>query len=153
MPKKSAERMQEEASERQMFANRLRLAKSARQMSNVDIMNKAEELGYPMRKSKVSQFLHGRFLPTDERAGLWALIFRVDPLWLIGYGLDDDIMLINTPEEASNDLNELIRLYTDMMPQQRKLLLQIAKEFRYPYEHPRITIVPKNVDVKIEHKK
>ena len=56
-------------------------------------------------------------------------------------------------EEDSEDLNELMRLYAEMSLEQRKLLLQIAKEFRYPYEHPRITVVPKNVDVKFEYNK
>lgn len=153
MPKKSAERMQEEASERQMFAKRLRLAMSARDMTNTDVMNKAAELGYPMRKSKVSQSLSGRFLLTEKRASLWAMILRVNPLWLMGYGLDDEIMLVNTPEEDTKDLNELIRLYTDMSSQQRKLLLQIAREFRFPFENAYITVVPKNTDVKIDYKK
>lgn len=153
MPKKSAERLQEEALERQMFAKRLRLAMSFRNMRNSDIMDKAKELGYPMRACKVSQSLGGRFLPTEKQAALWGMIFRVNPLWLLGYGLDDEVMLVNTPEEDTKDLNELIRLYTDMLPQQKKLLLQIAKEFRFPFENAYITVVPKDTDVKIEYKK
>lgn len=153
MPKKSPERLQEEALERQMFANRLKSAKAFRKMTNADIMKRASDLGYPMSKSKVSQSLHGRFLPTDYRAGLWGLIFRVNPLWFIGYGRDDEVMLVNTPEEDSEELNELMRLYAEMSLEQLKLLLQIAKEFRYPYEHPRITVVPKDTNVKIEYKK
>ena len=153
MPKKSPERLQEEALERQMFANRLKSAKAFRKMPNADIMKRASDLGYPMRKSKVSQSLSGRFLLTEKRASLWAMILRVNPLWLMGYGLDDEIMLVNMPEEDTKDLNELIRLYTDMSSQQRKLLLQIAREFRFPFENAYITVVPKNTDVKIDYKK
>ena len=103
MPKKSTERLQEESLLRENFANRLRLAKTARGMSNTDIMEKAERLGQPMRKSKVSQFLHGRFLPTNKRVFLWARILRVDPLWLSGSGSDDDIPLIKTIEEDRSE--------------------------------------------------
>lgn len=139
MPKKSLERMREEASIRQKFANRLKLAKSARSMSNADIMAKAEEFGKPMRKSKVSQFLHGWFLPNNERAWLWAKILRIDPLWLLGYGSDDELPLINTLEEENEQIQELNKLFAGMSSEQKRLLLQIAKQFRFPYENDTYT--------------
>lgn len=133
MPKKSTERLQEESLLRENFANRLRLAKTARGMSNTDIMEKAERLGQPMRKSKVSQFLHGRFLPTNKRVFLWARILRVDPLWLSGSGSDDDMPLIKTIEEDNEDIQELLQLFASMSSVQKRLLMQIAKQFRFPY--------------------
>ena len=86
-----------------------------------------------MRKSKVSQFLHGRFLPTNKRVFLWARILRVDPLWLSGSGSDDDMPLIKTIEEDNEDIQELLQLFASMSSVQKRLLMQIAKQFRFPY--------------------
>jgi len=152
MPKKSEERMQKEASERQKFANRLRLAKSARNMSNEDIIAKSKEFGSPMHKSKVSQFLHGRFLPTEERAFYWSKILRVDPLWLMGYGSDEEMPLLTTLEEDNKEIQELIKLFAGMSYDQRRLLLQIAKQFRFPFESDTYSIELKNPEIKYKKK-
>jgi transcriptional regulator with XRE-family HTH domain len=142
--------MQEEILKRQMFAKRLNIAKSARDMTNTDIMDKAKELNRPMRKSQVSQFLHGRFLPTEDRAFFWAKILRVDPLWLLGYGSDEDLPLIYTLEEENKEIQELIKLFSSMTAERRRLLLQIAKQFRFPFESDGYTLELKDPDIKFK---
>lgn len=153
MPKKSKERMQEEALTRQMFAKRLKYAMSFRKMTNTDISNQLKDLNVPMSKSQISQFLNGRFLPDEKRVSLWSKILRVNPYWLMGFGSDDEIMVIPTAEEEARDFNELCKLYSRMHPDQRKLLLAIAKEFMYPYDNPQVTIVPKDAEIKIDYNK
>jgi transcriptional regulator with XRE-family HTH domain len=152
MPKKSPERLQEESLKRKRFAERLKSVKDIRKMSNTDILAKAKDLGIPMSKSRISQSLHGRFLPTEERAWLWSKIFNVDPLWLLGYGSDADMPLLISLEEENKQIQELIKLFAGMSYHERQLLLQIARQFRFPFESDTYSLEFKDPNIMYKRK-
>ena len=136
MPKTDVDILQEKVKKRKKFAERLRLAKSARRLKNHDIVKISEELGIPMSLSTISQSMTGRLTPTKTRLQKWAKILRVNQLWLEGYGQDDQIMNVPTTEEQNKDLEELSRLFLKLNPERQKLILALVKELAVSVEHP-----------------
>lgn len=129
MSRKSKERLQKESLIKKEFAKRLKLARTARKLSNLDIVKIAEHLGNPMSSSTVSQYFCGRFLPTEKRAFLWGNILNVNPYWLMGYGSDDKVIDKVTRDDEARTLKELEELFLRMSLKQQRLLVQVAKAF------------------------
>lgn len=70
----------------------------------------------------------------------------------MGYGSDEEMPLLTTLEEDNKEIQELIKLFAGMSYDQRRLLLQIAKQFRFPFESDTYSIELKNPEIKYKKK-
>ena len=127
-PKVSLEEKKEKLAQRKLFANRLKLAKSFRNMSNDDIMQRANQLGVHMGKITISQHFSGRYVVSDRRVALWAEIFEVDPFWLKGNVPDAPVVEKLSLDKQCKNLDELSRLYMKLTTEQQQLILGLVRQ-------------------------
>ena len=152
MPKKKKETMDVIASQRVVFARRLRLAAGKRNLRNKDIVKLSEDLGKPMSASTVSQYFSGKYSPTHERVALWSSILQVNPYWLEGYGPDDKVIDRITIEYEENLLKEMQDLFMELDLDDQVLIIKVAKSF-LSYKYPKIINNTDDRDSWLLHKK
>ena len=68
----------------QIFAERLNKALKDKNMKQVDLLNKATEMGIKLGKSQISQYVSGKTFPRDNVLKFLAKILEVEEAWLAG---------------------------------------------------------------------
>ena len=67
-----------------IFAERLNEALKDKNMKQVDLLNKATEMGIKLGKSQISQYVSGKTYPRDNVLKFLAKVLEVDEAWLGG---------------------------------------------------------------------
>ena len=67
-----------------IFAERLNKALKDKNMKQVDLLNKATEMGIKLGKSQISQYVSGKTYPRDNVLKFLAKVIEVDEAWLGG---------------------------------------------------------------------
>ena len=105
------------------FAARIRYAMAVKGLKNKDIVERCEKLGYTIHTTTVSQFLSGRFRPTDERAELMAEVLGVDKEWLQGKGNVDNMQGRLKGRELEITLKNMNDMFTALSHDSQQILL------------------------------
>lgn len=87
-----------------IFAERLNKALKDKNMKQVDLLNKATEMGIKLGKSQISQYVSGKTYPRDNVLKFLAKVLEVDEAWL--GGLD---ATINIEEKATGKDVETVK--------------------------------------------
>jgi len=97
-------------------AERLRLLMEERNMRQIDVVNAAQPIcqkfGIKFSKSSMSQYLSGKFEPDQDKIFMFAQIFDVSEIWLMGYDCErgkPNVAFLNEKEELIRD-NKLIAM-------------------------------------------
>ena len=81
-----------------IFAERLNEALKDKNMKQVDLLNKATEMGIKLGKSQISQYVSGKTYPRDNVLKFLAKVLEVDEAWLGGinatYNIEEKDTLI-----------------------------------------------------------
>ena len=91
-----------------IFAERLNEALKDKNMKQVDLLNKATEMGIKLGKSQISQYVSGKTYPRDNVLKFLAKVLEVDEAWLGGinatYNIEEKDTLKNVND--SNSIKE-----------------------------------------------
>ena len=89
-----------------IFAERLNEALKDKNMKQVDLLNKATEMGIKLGKSQISQYVSGKTYPRDNVLKFLAKVLEVDEAWLGGINATYNIEEKDTLKNA-NDSNSI----------------------------------------------
>lgn len=107
------------------FASRIRYAMSMKSIRNKDVVARCSELGYTIHASTVSQYLSGRFAPTDERVELMAQVLGVDKEWLRGRDAVEDMQGRISGDELQRTLKHLNDTFVKLSPDLQRTMVKI----------------------------
>ena len=85
-----------------IFAERLNEALKDKNMKQVDLLNKATEMGIKLGKSQISQYVSGKTYPRDNVLKFLAKVLEVDEAWLGGINDTYNIEEKATPKNAND---------------------------------------------------
>lgn len=88
--------------DRELFAQRLRMAMSIRQMRQADIIDAAKYLSDDIKiaSNNMTQYVHGKAIPSAKKLRLLAKILNVNDYWLLG----DSPQMNRTEDQTMQDL-------------------------------------------------
>ena len=98
----------------QIFAERLNKALKDKNMKQVDLLNKATEMGIKLGKSQISQYVSGKTFPRENVLKFLAKILEVEEAWLAGadsaYNIEETDVKedVNKPISSNNIENSKI---------------------------------------------
>ena len=94
-----------------IFAERLNEALKDKNMKQVDLLNKATEMGIKLGKSQISQYVSGKTYPRDNVLKFLAKVLEVDEAWLGGinatYNIEEKDTLKNVNDSKSIKENNI----------------------------------------------
>ena len=86
--------------QKEQFASRLQAALQEKNIKQIELVRLAEEKGFKLGKSHISQYVSGKTLPRKEILAFLADILEVDANWLAGEKE-------NTEKEAENTMRTI----------------------------------------------
>ena len=78
----------------QIFAERLNKALKDKNMKQVDLLNKATEMGIKLGKSQISQYVSGKTFPRDNVLKFLAKILEVEEALIAAFEISTPIVFI-----------------------------------------------------------
>ena len=96
----------------QIFAERLNKALKDKNMKQVDLLNKATEMGIKLGKSQISQYVSGKTFPRDNVLKFLAKILEVEEAWLAGadstYNMEEKVTPMYVGDSVSSKDSKIL---------------------------------------------
>lgn len=117
-------------------SDRLKYIIQTKGLRQVDILNKCkpfcEKYGIKLQKSELSQYISGRYEPSQSKLTVLSLALGVPETWLMGYDVPmtdisvDDELPKNTAD-ISEDEKLLIDLFRSVPDDKKKLAIEMIR--------------------------
>lgn len=108
------------------FGLRIKHAMNVKGLRNKDVVDRCKNIGIVIHPSTVSQYLAGRFAPTEERVELMASVLGVDKNWLQGYGSIEDMSGRLNGKELEDAVMQINNIFSGLRPDLQRMMLDFA---------------------------
>lgn len=112
-------------------ADRLKEIMATRKLRQVDILNMCQpfcqKYDVKLQKNDLSQYISGKYTPSQTKLTILGLALNVSESWLMGYDVPMGRYTKTSSADLTEDEAELVELYRSVPDDKKVLCLQMIK--------------------------